>query len=222
MRTSESIKEIATALCKFQAEVKNPSNSAVNPFFKSKYAPLNEILNDVRPLLAKHGLSVLQMPSSDGQDVIVTTLLMHTSGEWIESCPLTMRPVKNDPQGIGSTITYGRRYALSAILGISSEDDDDGNEASNRTSKPQKADDKAKSAPKNDKPVMDALITEKAMKALHALGKEKGMSHDDISHLASITFENIESLNDLTEAQARQLYAKIKNMPTQEQEAVGV
>ena len=67
MRTSESIKEIATALCKFQAEVKNPSNSAVNPFFKSKYAPLNEILNDVRPLLAKHGLSVYRCPPAMGK-----------------------------------------------------------------------------------------------------------------------------------------------------------
>lgn len=136
MQKSESIKEIATALSKFQAEIQNPKNTADNPFFKSKYAPLNEILNDVRPLLAKHGLSVLQMPSGDGEELIITTLLMHNSGEYIETCPLKMKPAKNDPQGIGSAVTYGRRYSLSAILGISSEDDDDGNAATHGRPEP--------------------------------------------------------------------------------------
>lgn len=130
MNKSESIKELSTALCKFQAEVKNPANSANNPFYKSKYAPLNEILNGVRPILTKYGLSVLQMPGGDSQETSITTLLMHESGEWIESEPLTMKAVKNDPQGAGSVITYARRYSLSAILGISSEDDDDANHAS--------------------------------------------------------------------------------------------
>jgi len=127
---SESIKELATALSKFQAEVKNPANSANNPFFKSKYAPLNEILNGVRPVLGKYGLSILQMPGGDSQDTSITTILMHESGEWIESDPLTMKAVKNDPQGAGSVITYARRYSLSAVLGISSEDDDDANHGS--------------------------------------------------------------------------------------------
>ena len=127
MRKSESIKNLAIALSKFQNEVKNPKNTADNPFYDSKYAPLQDVLNEVRPLLSKHGLSVIQSPSGDGQSVSITTLLLHESGEWIEFDPLVLKAQKITPQGAGSAITYGRRYALSAILGISSEDDDDGN-----------------------------------------------------------------------------------------------
>lgn len=130
MKKSDSITELAKALCAFQADVKNPANTAVNPFFKSKYAPLPDILNAMRPLLSKHGLSILQSPRGDENGVGVTTLLMHTSGEWVECCPLMMKADKNTAQGAGSAITYARRYALSAVLGISSEDDDDGNVAS--------------------------------------------------------------------------------------------
>lgn len=135
MRTSESIKNIASALVKFQAEVTNPKNTADNPFFKSKYAPLGDVINIVKPLLAKHGLSYLQSPSGDGQNVIITTLLMHESGEYIESDPLLLKADKATAQGAGSAITYARRYALSAMLGVASEDDDDGNHASNNTQK---------------------------------------------------------------------------------------
>ncbi len=129
MNKSESIKNIATALCNFQAEILNPKNTSENPFFNSKYAPLNEILNEVRPLLSKHELSILQSPSGNGSDVIISSLIMHTSGEWIEVEPLTLKADKSTAQAAGSAITYGRRYALSSILGISSEDDDDGNRA---------------------------------------------------------------------------------------------
>ena len=136
MEKSESIENLAKALTAFQSEVKNPANTANNPFFKSKYAPLNDILKEIRPLLSKHGLSVLQAPSGNGETISVTTLLMHTSGEWIEACPLSLRADKPTAQGGGSAITYARRYALSAVLGFSSEDDDDGNAASNNKNAP--------------------------------------------------------------------------------------
>jgi hypothetical protein len=139
MQTSENIASIAKALSEFQGEVKNPANTADNPFFKSKYAPLSDILNLVRPTLAKHGLSVIQAPSGDGDKIIITTRLMHSSGEWIEACPLSLKADKATAQGAGSAITYGRRYSLAAILGISSEDDDDGNEAETQSPKPAKA-----------------------------------------------------------------------------------
>ena len=141
MQRSESIKNIAKALAQFQAEVRNPANTESNPFYRSKYAPLSDILNLARPLLSKHGLSVLQSPSGDGQNVTVTTLITHESGEWIESEPLTLKADKATAQGAGSAITYARRYALSAMLGISSEDDDDGNFASGKKqTNPVKAD----------------------------------------------------------------------------------
>ncbi len=131
MKKSESIKNLAAALSKFQSEVKNPTNSAKNPFLDSKYAPLNEILNDVRPILAKHGLSIIQSTGSDGENITITTVLLHSSGEWIETEPLILQSDKqkgrSTAQAAGSAITYGRRYSLSAVLGISSEDDTDGN-----------------------------------------------------------------------------------------------
>ena len=129
MNKSESIKELSIALSKFQGEVTNPLNTAENPFFKSKYAPLNDILTLVRPLLSKQGLSIVQAPSGDGEHIILTTILIHNSGEYIEFPELVLKADKPTAQGAGSAITYARRYAISAILGINSEDDDDGNNA---------------------------------------------------------------------------------------------
>jgi hypothetical protein len=135
VRMSEKVENISKALAKFQAEVTNPKNTADNPFFKSKYAPLQDILSSVRPLLAKQGLAILQNPSGDGKNIAISTLILHESGEWIELDPLILQAEKATAQGAGSAITYGRRYALSAALGISSEDDDDGNHASNLANK---------------------------------------------------------------------------------------
>jgi hypothetical protein len=127
MKTSESISAISKAISQVQLEIENPANSAVNPFYKSKYAPLPDVLNIVRPLLGKYGLAVIQNPYTEGEVLSITTRITHESGEWIETDPLFMKPEKNTPQGVGSAITYGRRYALSAVLGIASEEDDDGN-----------------------------------------------------------------------------------------------
>jgi hypothetical protein len=133
MKHSESIANLAKALSAFQGEIKNPANTAVNPFFKSKYAPLADVINSIRPALSKHGLSILQSSESEGDTVSVTTLLMHASGEWIESDRLALKPDKLTPQGAGAVITYARRYSLSALLNISSEDDDDANSAEHRS-----------------------------------------------------------------------------------------
>jgi len=126
MEKSESIKEIATALCKFQGEVGKIKKGETNPFFKSKYASLADILDVIRQPLVENGLSFVQLPEAEHQ---LTTLLMHTSGEWIRST-YSMTPAKNDPQGLGSVITYQRRYALGAVLGLNIDEDDDGNAAS--------------------------------------------------------------------------------------------
>ena len=130
MEHSESITEIATALAKFQGEVKDPLRDENNPFFKKPYVTLDALLQAVRPVLAKNGLSFIQFPSVESGEVNVTTLIMHASGQYIQSEPLVLKPQKTDPQGIGSAITYGRRYSLAALLGIGCDKDDDGNEAS--------------------------------------------------------------------------------------------
>ena len=117
------------ALLKVQSEITNPGNTAINPFFKSKYAPLPDILNLVRPLLNKHGLILIQNTGSNDEGLpFVQTILLDAEGDGtVESEKLILRPEKKSVQGIGSAITYGRRYQLSALLGISSEDDNDGN-----------------------------------------------------------------------------------------------
>lgn len=130
MNRSESIVKIATALVAFNGEVSKIEKDSVNPHFRNKYASLDNIIDEIRPILTKHGLAVIQMPSGDGETLTMSTLLVHTSGEFIESPPLTMRPSKNDPQGIGSCATYARRYSLAAFLSLNTGEDDDGNAAS--------------------------------------------------------------------------------------------
>jgi len=135
MKKSDSIQHVAAALVKFQAEVVDPAKDGNNPHFKSKFVELNDLLAAVRPILTKHGLAIMQEPAGNGADITITTILLHESGEWIELEPLMLKAQKTDPQGAGSAITYGRRYALSAVLGVAWDDDDDGNSASNNYKK---------------------------------------------------------------------------------------
>ena len=123
MNKSDSIKELATALASAQAEIENASKNSKNEHFKNRYADLAEVLNTVRPVLARHKLSVAQFPSLADGMASVETILMHTSGEWISgiaSAPLS----KPDAQGVGSATTYLRRYSLAALAGVAQEDDD--------------------------------------------------------------------------------------------------
>jgi hypothetical protein len=125
---SPSIAALAAALAKAQGEMEGAAKANVNPHFKSKYADLASVWDACRAPLSKHGLSILQPVRADGPHVTVTTILAHSSGVWIEES-LTMTAQQNTPQGVGSAITYGRRYGLAAMVGIAPEDDD-GNAAS--------------------------------------------------------------------------------------------
>jgi hypothetical protein len=195
MQRSESIRNIAKALAGFQAEVKNPANTADNPFYKSKYAPLSDVLNIVRPLLTKHGLSVFQSPSGDGQNVTVTTVIMHESGEWIESDPLTLKADKATAQGAGSAITYARRYAISAVLGISSEDDDDGNFASGKNN--------GQANGNGDK------ATPKQLQKLHAIANSLEIPSEEMRQHIKSKYGK-ESSKDLTKAEVRELIDELE------------
>lgn len=117
------ISSIAKALVAFQLEVENATKGSVNPAFKSKYADLAEVLNVTRPVLAKHGISVQQHPTFEDGTVRLETVLLHESGQSISST-LVIPVTKQDAQGVGSAITYARRYALASICGIAQEDDD--------------------------------------------------------------------------------------------------
>lgn len=127
---SETITEIAKALVAFSGDVKAIEKDGTNPHFKSSYTTLDHMIDVTKPILQAHGLTVMQFPGGDGEKITMRTMILHESGEWIESEPLTLRPTKNDPQGAGSAITYARRYSYAAALSLSLGDDDDGNAAS--------------------------------------------------------------------------------------------
>ena len=129
---SESIDKLAQALSKAQSEMKGAEKKSTNPFFNSGYADLHTVIEASVPYLTKYGLSVIQGNEGKPGEFYVTTMLLHSSGQWVKS-RLKMPIEKATAQAIGSTITYGRRYGLSAICGIA-QYDDDGNVASGRTS----------------------------------------------------------------------------------------
>lgn len=136
MNKSETIGELAKALAVFQGEVIQPLKDKANPFFKSKYVPLENVVEAITNTAPKHGLSFMQYPVTQENKVGVVTILMHSSGEFIETDPIFTTPAKQDAQGTGSVITYMRRYSLSAVFGITSDEDDDGNQATFGNSKP--------------------------------------------------------------------------------------
>lgn len=131
MNTSETIGDIAAAIVHVQSRLEPATKDATNPHFRSRYATLNAVWDAVRPLLADAGLAVIQMPVSAAPGHVgLTTRLVHAeSGEWIES-EVTAPLAKQDAQGVGSAITYLRRYSLAASLGVVADEDDDANAAS--------------------------------------------------------------------------------------------
>jgi len=127
---SSEIGKLALALSQAQGEITGAQKNKKNPFFKSDYADLASCWDACRQPLAAHKLAVIQTTKQADNGVIVVTTLVHESGQWMAG-ELFLKPVKNDPQGLGSALTYGRRYALSAIVGLA-QSDDDGNEATHR------------------------------------------------------------------------------------------
>ena len=140
---SEQINELAAALAKAQGAMEAAAKGNINPHFKSRYADLASVWEACREPLSKNGLAILQPVCADGASVTVTTILAHSSGQWISEA-LTMTAQQNTPQGVGSAITYGRRYGLSSMVGIA-PDDDDGNAASAR--QPRQVEEEAPRAP---------------------------------------------------------------------------
>lgn len=129
MTKSESISKLAVAMIKAQTQLENIEPNKENPYFKSMYADLASIIDKSKPVLAKHGLVVIQTLNGTGDTVVVETTLLHESGEYIGN-GVALKSKDMSPQALGSCVTYGRRYSLSAILGISTESDDDGNTSS--------------------------------------------------------------------------------------------
>jgi len=159
MKTSDNIELISAALVAMQAEAEHANFDSKNPHFKSKYASLAEVIDTVKPILAKHELAVIQLPAyREAIGHVLCTRILHKSGQWIEE-EMKLNPIKDDPQGLGSSLTYSRRYSIPGVAMIASEEDDDGNAASH--------------AP-NVTPVQARAVTkEQVMKHLNTLTTEE-------------------------------------------------
>lgn len=134
MKQSESIKEIAKAMSALRKQIKQPVKNADNPFFKSKYVMLEGVVKAIDEALPD-GLSYTQEVTTSDTGVAVSTIIMHSSGEYMQFEPLSVPVSKKDAQAFGSAETYARRYTLSAVFGVTSDVDDDGNEAAKHPGK---------------------------------------------------------------------------------------
>ena len=178
------MENICKAFVKFQSEFKGMKPDSSNPFFKSTYISLDGILETARPILAKNGLAVIQEATGDGEYIFVKTKLIHESGEMIETEVLKMKPQKNDPQSMGSCITYSKRYQLAALLGICECIDDDANIATYGNNTPEQS----KSTGK---------LSAKQVGRLLAIGLKAGIKEPEIKKVIKAEFgkDKIEDLS---------------------------
>jgi len=130
MLTSATTGAIAAALAKAQGAIRNPHKDANNPYFKSKYAPLDTVVEAIRGAMAASELAYVQSVTCAGNRVSVVTRVLHSSGEWLETDPLAADAKDASPQAVGSATTYLRRYSLMAAVGLAPTDEDDDGEAS--------------------------------------------------------------------------------------------
>ncbi len=181
MNKSESIANLAEALSKAQVEMEGAKKDMSNPFFKSKYADLASVWDACREPLGRNGLSVSQIPETKGSQVIVHTILMHSSGEWLRDrllVPVEPNISKDGKkqawiQAFGSAVTYARRYALSSMLGVAADEDDDGNATARATTTQARPPQPSASRPMTPAPVsLDGKIR---------YGKRKGVPFADLS-----------------------------------------
>lgn len=177
------MKELYTSLAKFNQEVDRIAKDANNPMFRNNYATVDQIITEIRPILAKNGLSIIQIPlnlhlEQGGEWVGVKTILLHESGQTLESEPFYLKAQGQKtangyaitPQALGSAITYCRRYSLTSFLCLSTGQDDDGNAASNQNPNCKNN--------RQDKEVKKP--SENQMKRYFALLKQSELNEDDL------------------------------------------
>ena len=176
--TSEATNELFTAISKAQSLMNNAKKTSDNPFFKSKYADLSDVWDVAQGPLTASGLCVIQGAESEGDSVTVSCRVCHSSGQWIESS-LRLVPTRRDPQGIGSAITYGRRYLLASMTGVVT-DDDDGNAAScNKEGDAKKANGTTKSPEKTPTHATGQVCTEKQAEFIRKVYRSHVITDDE-------------------------------------------
>ena len=216
-RQSDTIGSIAAALAKAQAEMKSAKKNQDNPYFKSVYADLASCYEACREPLAKNGIAIFQgiEDSADSDSIILNTMLIHSSGEWLSSS-LRMPLLKKDPQAVGSVITYARRYGLCAAIGLASEDDD-AESAMTRGSSPSPAQKayqskqtntqkQASQAVKVDEksPTQKELLIKKLYFVLCNAEQGLGITKDRIfPYISNVLGKNISSFSDITEEEIK-------------------
>ncbi len=220
---SPTIGKLAEALAKAQGSMTTAKKDSDNPFFGSRYADLAACWEVCREPLARNGLAIIQTtaPTTDGTVRVVSTLA-HTSGEWIRG-ELAVKPVKADPQGIGSALTYARRYGLCSLVGIVADEDDDGEAAQGRgaSQKPKQSPARQSQAPQGQNREQGAQksqggaqaqqgaggASESQIKAIFAISKDKGL---DAHHAASsILARTVDRLDSLTMQEASRVIAAL-------------
>jgi hypothetical protein len=213
MRTSKEITSISKAFLKAQKEIESVKKGSSNPFFKSKYADINSILEACKSKLNENGISILQPTSEE----CVETILMHESGEWFRGKTKIINAKPNDPQAQGSAITYARRYGLQSMLSMMAEDDD-GERAVNREIK-------ASKYPRTSEMVKgdisdqstglgsSRLITEGQRKAVFAIATQQGWLNGSE---VCIPDNNPFKISDLSSEKASAFIKKYGNIKSDE------
>jgi len=184
MKTSEAINELATALNKAQSGMTGAKKGATNPFFKKSYSDFSMVIEAISQPFADNGLCFVQAAEMNEMKAAVTTRIMHVSGQYIESVT-ELPPTKNDAQGVGSAISYAKRYGLQALAGVPSVDDDGQDAVKHQTT-----------AKKTTKASLTEVET-KAIDALHRHAENK-----DGQGMAEVW-------NELTEAETQHVWAKL-------------
>ena len=206
---SAEIGEIAAALSVAQAEINPAEKNATNPHLKNKYANISAIYDAVREVLPKHGLCVVQtMLPTDGTRAHVRTTLAHKSGQWFASECVMPLDRQGGAQGMGSAITYARRYSLSAILGVVADEDDDGNGAQGRNNKAQLEKDRAAAKANNPNPPSDP---QRKMFMSMMSKKHNGNRDAILDDLSKYFGRKIASSNELTKAEISEMIEVLNN-----------
>lgn len=214
MAQSDTIAALAAALCEAQFAMEGAKKESVNPHFKSKYADLTSVWEACRVPLHTNGLAVVQSPEPCEIGIQLRTMLMHKSGEWIDSV-LIIPAAQQTPQGYGSAMSYARRYALAAMLGVVSEDDDAEAATAPYRNGGQANTGAAYSAPQtngNGHSAAPGKASEKQIKALFAIWRAEGYE-GDVKEWIATTYGC--GINDLSTKQASDAIERLKPADTQ-------
>ena len=184
MNKSESIASLSKALVMAQSEFPRVAFNSTNPYFNSNYADLGAVIETSKPILKSHGLAVSQLVEGAAGEVGITTLLIHESGEYISSCVTILVDGKNLAQEAGKSITYLRRYALAAILGLYADQDNDGNDSTHKESKaPEKKTESHAPASLSDETLYDCMNGKVIELFAKAWNIEKGLAAIEVVKL---------------------------------------